>query len=178
MLAPWKKSYDQPRQRIKKQRHYFSDKGLSSQSYGLSSSQIRMWQLDHKESWALKNWCFWIVALEKTPESPLDSKETKPVNPKGNQSWIFIGKTDAEAEAPILWSLDVKNWFFRKDPDSGKDWRQEEKGMTEDEMFGWHHWLNGHESEQAPGVGDRQGGLVCCRPWGCRVNHNWATDLN
>ena len=108
-----------------------------------------MWEFDYKESWALKNWCFWTVVLEKTLESPLGSKEIQPVHPKGNQSWIFIGRTDAEAEAPILWPADGKNWLIWKDPDIGKDWRQEEKGMTEDEMVGWHHWLDGHEFEQA-----------------------------
>ena len=146
-LAPWKKIYDQPRQHIEKQRHYFANKGLSSQSYGFSSSHVWMWELDYKESWALKDWCFWTVVLEKTLESPLDCKEIQPVNCRGNQPWIFIGKTDAEAEAPILWSPDAKNWLTRKDPDAGKDWRWEEKGTTEDEMAGWHHRLNGHESE-------------------------------
>jgi len=114
------------------------------------------WELDYKESWAPKNWCFWTVVLEKTLESPLDSKEIQPVHSEGDQSWIFIGKTDAEAETPILWPPDVKSWLFGKDPDAGKHWRQEEKGMTEDEMFGWHHWLDGHEFEQASGVGDEQ----------------------
>ena len=135
MLAPWKKSYDQPRQHIKKQRHYFADKGLSSQSYGFSSGHVWMWELDHKESWAPKNWCFWTVVLEKTTESPLDCKEFKPVNPKGNQSWISIGRTDAETEVLILWPPDAKNWLIWKDPDAGKDWRQEEKGKTEDECL-------------------------------------------
>ena len=125
-----------------------------------------MWELDYKESWAPKNWCFWTVVLEKTPESPLDCKEIKPVNPKGNQSWVFIGKTDAEAETPILRPPDGKNWLIGKDSDSGKDWRQKEKGMAEDEMVGWHHRLNGHEFEQAVGVGDGQGSLACCSPWG------------
>ena len=125
-----------------------------------------MWELDYKESWAPKNWCFWTVVLEKTLESPLDCKEIKPVNPKGNWPWIFIGRTDAEAEALILWPPDAKNWLIGKDPDTGKDWRQEEKGMTEDEMVGWHHLLNGHGFEQAPGVDDGQGSLVCCSPWG------------
>ena len=146
MLSPWNKSYDQPRQHIKKQRHYFVNKDLSSQSYGFSSSHVWMWELGHKESWAPKNWCFWTVVLEKTLESPLDCKEIKLVNPKGNQSWIFIGKTDDET--PILWPTNVKNWLTGKDPDAGKDWRQEEKGMTADKMVGWHHWLNGHEFEQ------------------------------
>ena len=124
-----------------------------------------MWELDSKESWVLKNWCFWTVVLEKTLESPLDCKEIQPVHLKGNQSWIFIGRTDAEAEAPILWSPDAKNWLIWKDPDAGKDWRWEKKGMTEDEMVGWHHRLDGHEFEQALGVGDGQGSLVC---WGLK----------
>ena len=125
-----------------------------------------MWELDHKESWVLKNWCFWTVVLQKTLESPLDCKEIKPVHSEGNQSWISIGRTDAEAETSILWPLDAKNWVIRKDPDGGKDWRQEEKGTTEDEMVGWHHRLNGHEFEQALGVGEGQGSLVCSSPWG------------
>ena len=138
-----------------------------------------MWELDHKESWALKSWCFWTVVLEKTLESPLDCKEIKPVNPKRNQPWIFIGRT--KAEAPILWPPDAKNWLIREDTDAGKDWRWEEKGMTEHEMVGWHHQLNGHEFEQALGVGDRQGGLVCCSPWGHKESDmtewlNWLTD--
>ena len=165
MLAPWKKSYDQPIQQIKKQRHYSAAIGLSCQGYGFSSSHEWMWELDYKESWMLKNWCFWSVVLEKTLESPLDCKEIQPVNPKGNQSLMFIGRTDAEAEAPILWPPDVKNWLICKGPDAGKDWRREEKGVTEDEKVGWHHQLNGHEFEQASGVGDGQGSLVCCSPW-------------
>ena len=127
-------------------------------------SLVWMGELDHKETWVPKNWCFWTVVLEKTLESPLDIKEIKPINPKGNQSWIFIGRTDAEAETPILWPPDVKNWLLIKDPDAGKDWRQEEKGMTEDEMTGWHHQLDGREFEQARGVGDGQGGLEYCSP--------------
>ena len=122
--------------------------------------------LDHKESWASKNWCFWTEVLEKTLESPLDCKEIQPVHPKGNQPWIFIGRTDGEAETPILCLPDAKTWLIGKDPDAGKDWGQEEKGMTEDEMVGWHHWLNGHEFEQALGVGDGQGSLSYCSPWG------------
>ena len=161
----WKKSYDQLRQHIKTQRHYFADKGPSSQSYGFSSSHVWMWELDHKESWAPKSWCFWTVALEKTLESSLDCKEIKPVNPKRSQSWIFIRRTDVEAEAPIFWPPDVKNRLIRKDPHAGKGWRQEEKGTTEDEMVGWHHWLDGHAFEQALGVGDGQGSLACCSPW-------------
>ena len=136
-LALWKKCYDKPRQHIKKQRHYFANKGLSSQSHGFSSSHVWMWELDHKEGWALKNRCF-RTALEKTLESPLDSTEIKPVNPEGNQLWIFIGRTDAEAEAPILWPPAAKSWLG-KDPDVGKDWGYDEKGATEDEMVRWHH---------------------------------------
>ena len=151
LVAPWKKSYDQPRQHIKKQRHYFADKGLSIQNYGFSSSHVWMWELVYKGSWPQKHWCFWTVVLEKTLESPLDCKEIKPVNPKGNQSWIFMGRNDAETETLILWPQDVKNW------PAGKDWRQEEKGMTEDEMVEWHHRLDGYEFELAPGVGDGQG---------------------
>ena len=181
MLAPWKISYDQPREHPEKQRHYFADKGPSSQSYGFSSSHIWVWELDHKESWVSKNWCFWSEVLEKTLESPLKSKESKPVNPKGNQSWIFIGRTDVEAEAPILWPPDTKNWLLGKDPDAGKDWRRE-KGTTEDEMVEWHHRLGGHEFEQAPGVGDGQGSLACYSQWGCKESDttewlNW-TELN
>ena len=122
-----------------------------------------MWELDHRESWGPRNWCLQTVVLKKTLESPLDSKEIKPVNPKGNQSWIFTGRTDAEA--PIRWPCNEKSWLIGKDLVAGKDWKQEEKGMTENEMVGWHHRLDGHESEQAPGVGDRQGSLACCSPW-------------
>ena len=165
MLAPWKKSYDKPRQHIKKQRHYFADKGLYNQSYGFSSSHVQMWELDHKESWVLKNWCFWTVVLEKTLESPLDCKEIQQVRPKGNQSWIFFGRTDAETEASILWSPDMKSWLIGKDPDAGKDWGQEEKGVAEDEVVGWHHQLDGHEFEWTPGDSEGQGSLPCCNPW-------------
>ena len=166
MLAPWKKSYDQPRQCIQKQRHHFADKDASSQGYGFFSSRVWMRELDYNESWVPKNWCFWTVVLEKTLASPLDCKEIQPVLPKGNQSWIFIVRTDAEADAPVIWPPDAKSWLIWKDPDAGKDWRQEENRMTEDEMVRWHHWLDGYELEQAPGVGDGQGGLACCSPWG------------
>ena len=168
MLPPWKESYDQPRQHIKKQRHYFADKGPSSQSYGFSCSHVWMWKMDHKESWTLKNWCFWTVVLEKTLESLLDCKEIQPVNPKGSRSWIFFGMTDVEGEAPIIWPPDRKNWFIRKDPDAEKDWRQEERGITEDEIVGWHHWLKGHEFEQTVGDYVGQGSLACCSPWDCK----------
>ena len=178
MLTPWKESYDQPREHIQKQRHYFANKGPTSQGYGFSSGQVWMWELDCEESWALKNWCFWIVVLEKTLESPLYCKEIQPVHPKGDQSWVFIGRTNAEAETPILWPPHAKNWLLGKDPDAGRYWGQEEKGTTEDEMAGWHHWLDGHESEWTPGVGDGHGGLVCCDSWGRKVGHDWVTELN
>ena len=138
--------------------------------------ELWMWELNYKESWIPKNWCFETVVLEKTFESALNCKEIKPVNPKGNQSRIFIGRTDAEAETPILWPPDVKNRLIGKDPDAGKDGRQEEKGMTEDEMVGWHHQLDGHEFEQAPGYGHGQGSLACCSPWGRRARHDWGTE--
>ena len=153
-------SCDQPRQHVKKQKHYFAAKGLSSQSYGFSSSHLWMWEFDYKERWTPKNWCFWTMVLEKTLESPLNCKEIKPVHPKGNQSWIFIGRTDAEAETPILWLPGGKSWLTGKDPDAGKDWRREEKETTEDEMVRRHHQLNGHEFEQTPGDGEGQGSLV------------------
>ena len=125
-----------------------------------------MWDLEYKECWALKSWCFWTVVLEKTLESPLDCKEIQPVHPKGDQSWVFIGRTDAEGETPILWPPDVKIGLIGRDPDAGKDWEQEEKGTTEDKMAGWHHRLNGHGFGWTLGVGDKQGGLACCSSWG------------
>ena len=143
----FEKSYNQPRQHIKKQGHYFANKGPSSQGYGFSNSHVWMWELDYKESWAQKNWCFWTVVLEKTLESLLDFKEIQPVHPKGDQSWMFIGRTDVETETPMLWPPDVKNWLIGKDPDAGKDWRWEEKGTTQDEMVAWHHQVNGDEFE-------------------------------
>ena len=170
MLAPWKESYDKPRHCIKKQRHHFANKRLYSQSYGFSASHMRMWELDHKEGWALKNWCFQSVVLEKTLQSPLDSKDIKPVNPKGNQPWIFIGRTDAEAL--ILWPPDAKSWLAGKDPDAGTDWRQKEKREAENEMVGWHHQFNGHETEQTLGDSGGQRNLVCCSSWGCK---EWDT---
>ena len=181
MLAPWQEIYDQPRKHIKKKRYYCANKCPSSQGYDFSSSHVWMWALDYKESWALKNWCFWTVVLEKTLESPLDCKEIQLVHPKGNQSWIFIGRTHAEAETPILWPPDVKSWLIWKDSDAGKDWRQE-KGTTEDELVGWYHWLNGDEFESIPGVDDGQGGLACCDSWSHKESDtteqlNW-TELN
>ena len=166
MLTPWKETYDQPRQHIKKQRHYFANKGPSSRGYGFSSVHVWMWELDCEESWALKNWWFWTVVLEKTLESPLDCKEIQTVHPKGDQPWVFIGRTDAEAETPILWLPHAKSWLIEKDPDARRGWGQEEKGTTEDEMAGWHHRLDAHEFGWTPGVGDGQGGLVCCDSWG------------
>ena len=139
--------FHQPRQHIQKQTHYFANKGPSSQGYGFSSGHVWMWELDCEKSWAPKNWCFWTVVLEKTLESPLDCKETQLVHPKGDQSWVFIGRTDAEAATPVLWPPDVKSWLIGKDPDAGREWGQEEKGTTEDEMAGWHHWLDGRKSE-------------------------------
>ena len=162
---------------MKKQSHHFVNKGPSSQGYGFCSSHIWMWELDYKESWALKNWCFWTVMLEKTPESHLDFKEIKPVDLTGNKSWILIGRTDAEAETPILWPSDMKSWLIEKDSDAGRYWGQEEKGMTEDVMAGWHHWLDGHESEWTPGDGDGQGGLPCCDLWG-RKESDTTEQLN
>ena len=153
---------------VLKRRYYFANKGPYSHNYGFTSNHVWTWELDYKESWAPNNWCFWTVVLEKTLESPLDCKEIQLVHPKGNQSWIFIGRTDAESEIPILWPLDVNNLLIGKDPDAGKDWRREEKGITEDEMVGWHHWLDGHKFEQGSRVGDGQGSLACCSPWGCR----------
>ena len=143
MLTAWKESYDQPRQHIQKQRHYFANKCPSSQGYGFSSGHVWVWELDYKESWVLKNWCFWTVVLEKTLENPLDCKEVQPVHPKGDQVWVFIGRTDVEAETLILWPPDANSWLISKDRDTGKDWGQE-KGMTDDEMVGWHHQFAGH----------------------------------
>ena len=161
---------------------YFANKGPSTQGYGFSSSHVWMWELDYKESWAQKNWCLWTVLLEKTLESPLDCKEIQPVHPKGDESWMFFGRTDVEAETPILWPPDVESWLIWKDPDAGNDWGQEEKGMTEDEMVGWHHRHNGDGFGWTPGVGDGQGGLACCGSWGRKEldtteRLNW-TELN
>ena len=141
-----------------------------------------MWELDYKESWAPKNWCFWTVVLEKTLEGPLDCKEIQPVHPNADQSWVFFGRTDAETETPVLWPPHRKSWLIGKNPDAGRDWGQEEKGTTEDEMAGWHHWLNGHEFEETPRVGDGQGGLACFNSWGHKESDmteqlNW-TEMN
>jgi len=162
---------------MKKQRHYFVNKSPSSQGYGFSSGHVWMWVLDCEKSWGLKNWCFWTVVLEKTLESPLDCKEIQPVHPKGDQSWMFIGRTYAKAETPILWQPHAKSWLIAR-----RDWGQEEKWMTEDEMAGWHHRLEGLEFEWTPGVGDGQGDLACCDSWDCKESDttewlNW-TELN
>ena len=179
MLTPWKESYDQPRQHIKKQRHYFVNKGPSSQGYGFSSSHVWMWELS-AESWGQKNWCFWTVVLEKTLESPFDCKEIQPVHYEGDQPWDFFGRNDAKAETPVLWPPDVKSWLIEKDPHAGKDWGQEEKGTTEDETVGWHHWLNVRNVvwmnsrswwwTGSPGVLQFMGFQ--------RVRLDWATKLN
>ena len=143
-----------------------------------SCGHVWMWELDCEESWVRKNWCFWTVVLEKTPESPLDCKEIQPVRSEGDQPWDFFGGNDAKAETPVLWPPHAKSWLIGKDSNAGRDWGQEKKGMTEDEMVGWHHWLDGRESEWPPGVGDGQGGLACCNSWGHKVKHDWATELN
>ena len=165
---------------ILKSRHYFANKGPSGQGYGFSSGHVWMWELDCEESWAPKNGCFWTVVLEKILESPLDCKEIQPVHPK-DQSWVFTGRTDAEAETPVLWPPHGKSWLIGKDPDAGREWGQEEKGTTEDEMAGWHHQLDKHESESTPGV-DGQGGLACCNSWGRKESDvterlNWTEKI-
>ena len=179
--TPWKESYEQPRQHSKKQRHYFLNKGPSSQGYGFSSGHIWMGELDYKEGWALKNWCFWTVVLEKTPDSPLDCKEIQPVHPKGNWSWVFTGRTDVKAETPAFWLPDVKRWFIWKDPYVGKDWRQKEKGWQR------MRWLDGITDSidmslgKLQELGDGQSSLACCSPLGHKESDkteqlNW-TDL-
>ena len=165
MLTLRKESYDQPRKLIQKQRYYLAKKGSSSQGYGFSGRHVWMWELDSKESWALKNWCFWTVVLEKTLESPLDCKVIQPGNFKRDQSWVFFGRNDAKAETPVLWPPHMKSWLIGKDSDAGRDWVQEEKGTTEHEIAARHHWLNGCEFEWTPGVGVGQGVLACCDSW-------------
>ena len=165
LLAHWQKKAMTNLDSIQKQRHPFAGQGPYSQSYDFSSSHVQRWELDHKERWVLKNWCFQTVLLETTLESLLDCKEIKPVDSKGNQPWLFIGRTDAGAEAPVFWPLDVKSWLIGKDPVTGKDWGQEEKEMAEDEMVVWHHHLNGHVFEQTPGDSEGQGSLACWKLW-------------
>ena len=167
MLALWKKSYEHLESIWKSRDITLPTKVCVVKVNGFSSSHVWMWELDNIEGWVPENWCFWTVVLEKTLESSLNSREIKPVSPKGNQPWIFTGRTDAEAGTPILWPPDVKDWLTGKDPDAGKDWRQE-KGMTKDEMVGWHHWLKEHVFERTPGGGDGQRSLVCSSPWGLK----------
>ena len=170
------KSYDQPRQHIKKQRHYFADKGPFIQCYGFSSSHICDVRIGPSRGWAPKNWCFRTLVLEKTPESPLDGKEIEPINPKGNQPWILIGRTDAEGEAPVIWSPDANSRLIGKVPDAGKDWGQKEKRVSENEMAGWYHHCSRSELGQTPGDGEGQRGRTACSPWESqRVGHNWET---
>ena len=155
-----RESYNKPRQRIKKQTHHVADKGPYIHSNSFSHGRVQRWELNRRENWVPKNWCFWAVVLEKTLESPLDYKEIQPVYPKGNQSWIFTGRTDAEAETPVLWLPDAKGQLIREDPDAGKGWKHKEKGVAEDEMVRWHYWLNGREFEQTPGDSRGQRSLV------------------
>ena len=161
-----------------KQRHYFANKGQSSLGYGFSCGHVWMWELDCEEGWAPKNWCVWTMVLEKTLENPLDCKDIHPVLSEGDQPCDFFGRNDAKAEALVLWPPHAKSWLIGEDSDAGRDWGQEKKGTTQDEMAGWHHRLDARESEWALGVGDGQGGLACCDSWGRRVGHDWATELN
>ena len=182
MLTPWKESYDQPRQHIKKQTHCFAHKGPSSQGYGFSSNYVWMWELDYKESWVPKNWCFWTMMLEKTLESPLDCKEIQPIHPKADQSWVSIWRTDVEAETPILWPPDAKSWLIWEDPDAGTDWGEEKKGK-QDKMVGCHHWPSGHGFGWTLGVCVGQGGLACCGLWGHKESDttewlNWTETIH
>ena len=181
MLTPWKKSYDQPREHIQKQRHYFANKGPSSQGYGFSSGHVWMWELDREDSWVPKNLYFWTVVLEKTLESPWDCKEIQSVHSKGISPGCSLEGMMIKLKLQYFGELQTthaKSWLIGKDSDAGRDWGQEEKGATEDKMAEWHHQLDGYESEWTSGVGDGQGGLACCDSWGRRVIHDWATELN
>ena len=167
---------------FKKQRHYFANKGPSGQGYGFSSGHVWMWELNCEESWVLMNWCFWTVVLENTLARPLDYKEIQPVHPKGDQSWVFFGRTDAEAETSVFWPPHAKSWLTGKDSDAGRYWGLEEKRVTKDEMAGWHHCLNGHEFAWTLEVGDGQGGLACCDSWGHKESDtterlNWTEGI-
>ena len=178
MLTPWKESYVQPRQHIQKQRHYFAKKRLASQGYGFSCGHVWMWELDCEEGWVPKNWCFWTVVLEKTLESPLDCQEIQSVHSEGDQPWDFFGRNDAKAETPGLWPPHAKSWLIGEDCDAGRDWGQEEKGTPEDEMAGWHHWVDRHESEELRKlVMNREPGMLQFMG-SQRVGHDWATELN
>ena len=160
---------------VVKSRDHLADKDPCSWRCGFSSSHVQMWELGHKEDWALKNWCFWIVVLEKTLENPLDNKEIKPVNNKGSQPLIFFGRADGKVKSPRIWSYDAKSLLIGKDPDARKDWGQGKKGTTEDETEGWHHWFNRSEFEQTLGNSEEQGSLVCCSPWGHKES-TWLRD--
>ena len=179
MIASWQESNDKPRQCVEKQKQYSADKGPYSQGYGLPSGHVQLWELDHKEGRMPKNWCLWTVVLEKTPESPLNSKEIKPVNLKEDQPWIFTGRNDAEAEAPVFWPSDMNRQLIGKVPQGknlsliGKDWGQKEKTASENELAGQHHWCNEHELGQTPGDGEGQEGLVCCHLW---RHKEWVTE--
>ena len=168
MIPSWQESCDKLRQCVEKQRHSSADKGPYRDGCGLPSGHIQLWELDCKEGRMPNNWCLWTVVKEKTPESPLDNKEIKPVNLKGDQPWIFTGRTVAEAEAPVFWSSHVNRQLNGKVPDAGRDWGQNEKRASRDEMAGWHHWCNEHEFGQIPAEGEGQGSLACCSPWGCK----------
>ena len=176
-LASWQERYDKHRQCVENQRHYSADKGPYSQGYGLPSSHIWLWKLDCKEGRVPKNWCFQTMVLEKPPESPLDIKEIKAVNLKGNQPWILVRRTDAEVETPVLWSSDANSWLIGKVPDAGKDWGRKEKRASEDELAGYHHRSNGHELGQGLGDAEGQRGLACCSPWGHKES-DMAGQLN
>ena len=174
MLAPWKKCYD----KLRKQKHYFANKGPPNQSYRFSSSHVWMWALTVKKAERRRTDAFELWCWRRLLKSPLDCKEIQPVHPKGDQSWVFFGKTDAKAETLILRQPHAKSWLIGKDSDDVRDWGKEEKGMTEDEVAGWHHRLDEHGFGYTPGVGDGQGGLVCCDSWGRKVGHDWVTELN